>query len=154
MDSYTQGPQFNIRQAGLVDLQILVAIEKEALNMWTEDMIVSDLSDTRKEIYLIYNGEGEAAGYIDIWYGYENDYHILGFGVLEKYRKMGYGGELLNYVVNTAQLRGAAAITLEVKTGNITAIGLYKRFGFEELGIRKFYYKDGSHALIMMLKLG
>lgn len=145
--------RYNIKQATSVDLPTLLSMEGEILGMWTRQMIEDDLADIRKEIYLISNNETEPAGYIDIWYGYENDCHILSFGVLEKYRKKGMGGSLLNYVIETAKIRNLSFISLEVRADNPEAIHLYKKFGFEELGYRKKYYKDGSDALIMMLEL-
>ena len=40
--------------------------------------------------------------------------------------------------------------TLEVRRSNEPAINLYKKFGFEEEGVRKGYYRfGGEDALIM-----
>lgn len=146
-------PQYNIRQAGLDDLELLISLENQILGMWTRQMIVADLSDTRKEIYILFNDKDEAMGYIDVWYGYENDCHILSFGMRERYRRQGLGSILINHIIETARIRNLTFISLEVKTDNLSAIQLYKKFNFEELGYRKKYYKDGSDALIMMLEL-
>ena len=43
-------------------------------------------------------------------------------------------------------------ITLEVKRCNLGAIGLYKKYGFSEVAIRKGYY-DGVDGLLMELIL-
>jgi ribosomal protein S18 acetylase RimI-like enzyme len=40
---------------------------------------------------------------------------------------------------------------LEVKEGNVSALGLYKKFGFSVNGKRKNFYPDGSAALLMEL---
>lgn len=151
--SYMQELRYNIKQAGIADLNTLLALESHILGMWTRQMVEADLTDTRKEVYLIYPDTGEPAGYIDIWYGFENDCHILSFGVLEKYRNQGLGGSLIDYIVQLAKMRNLSFISLEVRADNADAIHLYKKFGFEELGYRKKYYKDGSDALIMMLEL-
>lgn len=145
--------RYNIKQATSADLPTLLSMEGTILGMWTKQMIEDDLADIRKEIYLIYDNETEPSGYIDIWYGYENDCHILSFGVLDKYRNKGMGGSLLNYIIETARMRHLSFVSLEVRADNLEAIHLYKKFGFEELGYRKKYYKDGSDALIMMLEL-
>jgi len=42
---------------------------------------------------------------------------------------------------------------LEVSQGNVTAERFYNRFDFFTVGIRKNYYKDGSHALLKEKKL-
>ena len=44
-------------------------------------------------------------------------------------------------------------IILEVSQGNVTAENFYSRFDFSTVGIRKNYYKDGSHALLKEKKL-
>ena len=52
-----------------------------------------------------------------------------------------------------AELR-LSLLTLEVRRSNTAAQGLYKKYGFEELGIRKGYYSDNHEdALIMTLNL-
>ena len=44
-------------------------------------------------------------------------------------------------------------ILLEVSQSNVTAVRFYSRFDFSTVGIRKNYYKDGSHALLKEKKL-
>jgi ribosomal-protein-alanine N-acetyltransferase len=44
---------------------------------------------------------------------------------------------------------GVVAGFLEVRTSNAGAIALYRRFGFEQKGVRKGYYPDnGEDALL------
>jgi ribosomal-protein-alanine N-acetyltransferase len=38
---------------------------------------------------------------------------------------------------------------LEVKAHNTRAIGLYKKHGFVDVGLRRKYYADGSDALLL-----
>jgi ribosomal-protein-alanine N-acetyltransferase len=38
---------------------------------------------------------------------------------------------------------------LEVRKSNTAAIGLYERFNFKRIHIRKKYYSDGEDAIIM-----
>jgi len=42
---------------------------------------------------------------------------------------------------------------LEVSQSNVTAERFYSRFNFSTVGIRRNYYKDGSHALLKEKKL-
>ena len=44
-------------------------------------------------------------------------------------------------------------IILEVSDLNISAINLYKKYGFASIATRKKYYKDGSDALVMERKI-
>jgi ribosomal-protein-alanine N-acetyltransferase len=44
-------------------------------------------------------------------------------------------------------------MTLEVRVGNVAAQGLYQRFGFAPVGVRKNYYAEtGEDALIMWVR--
>ena len=49
--------------------------------------------------------------------------------------------------------RGAREIFLEVREDNPVARGVYQHFGFEEIGVRRRYYDDGTDAIMMRRKL-
>ena len=53
----------------------------------------------------------------------------------------------------SSELLNLKKILLEVSQGNVTAERFYSRFDFSTVGIRKNYYKDGSHALLKEKKL-
>jgi ribosomal-protein-alanine N-acetyltransferase len=44
-------------------------------------------------------------------------------------------------------------VLLEVRADNPRAQQLYRRFGFEQIHVRRKYYRDGVDALIMRLEL-
>jgi ribosomal-protein-alanine acetyltransferase len=66
----------------------------------------------------------------------------------------GIGSRLLEDAVMTANRRGAAALSLEVRADNAGAIALYRRAGFEPNGTREDYYEDGATALRFLRRLG
>ncbi|MCH7817923.1 MAG: GNAT family N-acetyltransferase [Candidatus Marinimicrobia bacterium] len=41
---------------------------------------------------------------------------------------------------------------LEVDNNNYGAIGLYREFGFREIGMRKNYYRENSGDAVIMMK--
>ena len=54
-----------------------------------------------------------------------------------------------------AARRGCTEVFLEVRTDNIRAQRLYRRYGFSQIGIRKGYYQpSGADALVMRRDLG
>lgn len=61
----------------------------------------------------------------------------LVMGVLSAYAGQGLGSELLAQVIDWARVSGIHRLELTVVTENIAAIGLYKKFGFVEEGIKK-----------------
>lgn len=60
---------------------------------------------------------------------------------------------MLEELIKIAKDRKLKDITLEVNINNIPAINLYKKYSFEEVGIRKKYYNNIDDALIMTKKL-
>jgi ribosomal-protein-alanine N-acetyltransferase len=60
---------------------------------------------------------------------------------------------MLTDLIAEGRRRGAADILLEVRADNPRAQQLYIRFGFEQIHVRKRYYRDGVDALIMRLQL-
>lgn len=66
----------------------------------------------------------------------------------ENYRKQGIGTKLMAYLVSQAIELRVINITLEVRVSNTNAINLYKKFGFREVALRKYYYGDEDGILM------
>ena len=63
-------------------------------------------------------------------------------------RHSGIGSELMKEVINDAKAKKVNTLTLEVRESNSVARELYKKFGFREVALRKFYYGD-EHGILM-----
>ena len=70
------------------------------------------------------------------------------FVVNQKFRKKGFGSYLMCYLIKKCKKLNLKKLVLEVSQNNLTAERFYSSFGFSTVGIRKNYYKDGSHALL------
>ena len=66
----------------------------------------------------------------------------------DKYRNQGIGTKLMAYLVSLAINYMVVNITLEVRVSNNIAINLYKKFGFREVALRKYYYGDEDGILM------
>lgn len=66
---------------------------------------------------------------------------ILRIGVGQGYQGKGFAKNLLNIVVIFLINLSVEKLLLEVRADNILAIALYKNFGFEQISIRKNYYR-------------
>lgn len=64
------------------------------------------------------------------------------------YRCQGIGKKLMSYLVVIAINNRVINITLEVRKSNDVARNLYKKFGFREVALRKFYYGDEDGILM------
>lgn len=69
-------------------------------------------------------------------------------------RRSGLGQALLCAHLAQLAARGTARLFLEVEEGNVPAIGLYHRLGFETVGRREGYYPkpDGSRATALVMR--
>ncbi len=74
---------------------------------------------------------------------------ILTIAVDPAARRRGLGRQLLEAALKRAALGGARHLFLEVSQGNAAARALYAGAGFERVGQRRSYYRDGSDALIL-----
>jgi ribosomal-protein-alanine N-acetyltransferase len=62
----------------------------------------------------------------------------------------GYGEQALRYVIERLRESQARLVTLEVRTSNRPAIALYRKLGFNILGIRKDYYSNPAEDAYLM----
>lgn len=86
-----------------------------------------------------------------------DEVHLLNIAVAPEHRRQGWGQVLLQSLATQALAKGAQWLWLEVRTGNAPARGLYQRFGFQPMGVRKQYYPAGhgqrEDAVVMSLNL-
>ena len=57
------------------------------------------------------------------------------------------------YLIRKCEELRLKKLLLEVSQNNVTAVRFYDQFDFSTVGIRKNYYKDGTHALLKEKKL-
>ena len=91
--------------------------------------------------------------------GYGEVRTVLDEGTLERiavapqFRRHGAAEALLRRFLDDGREK-LAFLTLEVRAGNVPAIGLYEKLGFEVVGRRKNYYREeGEDALLMTVVL-
>ena len=85
--------------------------------------------------------EGEAAGFA-LTRGAADEEELLLIAVRPEARRQGVGKALMARFIAEARARGAAKLFLEMREGN-PAAGLYQRFGFQQVGLRRDYYNSG-----------
>ena len=88
-------------------------------------------------------------GYVGMWF-MADEAHITAIAVREAYRGRGIGELLLIGSVELSILRKAREVTLEVRVTNDLAQALYRKYGFETVGVRKRYYTDNNEDAYIM----
>jgi ribosomal-protein-alanine N-acetyltransferase len=83
--------------------------------------------------------------------------HLLNVAVAEEWQGQGLGRFLLNQSVACARGQGMESMLLEVRPSNVRALGIYERYGFEQIGRRKGYYpaadQQREDAIVMRYTL-
>jgi len=168
----TRTPQ--LRPMVAADLVDVLALEHELFpdDPWSPQMFAEELAQPAgSRLYLlaeaaagdggvaeqeIVSGRGAAPGLVMAGYagmmflpgGTQAD--VLTVAVREPYWGQGIGSALLGALLGAAADRGCTEMFLEVRADNPRAQGLYRRRGFEEIGVRRGYYQpSGVDALVM-----
>lgn len=143
----------NITELSLETVEAVADIEKECFSIpWSKESIKETLNDKRYLTLVAKDGK--------MTVGFATCFTILDEGsinniaVTSKYRNMGIASAIIKSVIDYGIKKHLSFWTLEVRKSNFAAINLYKRFGFEQIGIRKnFYEKPSEDGLLMTLNL-
>lgn len=91
------------------------------------------------------------------WISAEHDAHArvsVGMGLIDGYRSMGIGSQLLAAAVGWAKHRGAHKVLLELWPHNDRALGLYRKFGFEVEGRHRRHWRRNDGSLWDCVSMG
>lgn len=137
------------------DIEAVTAIERAAFEQgWPHTAFEQELRSNRAARYVVCEA-GDAAeaprivGFAGLWLQFDQA-HVVTVAVLPEERRNGYGRLLVHALLLLAGALGMTDATLEVRASNTAARGLYRRYGFHEVGTRRRYYADnGEDAIIM-----
>ena len=117
---------------------------------WSLDSFSRELSNPLAK-YIVAIADNRIIGFAGVWVIVDEG-HITNIAVHPDYRKKGVGSALVDSLIKNSKDWGCTALTLEVRASNIPAQNLYKKFGFENEGVRKNYYSDNNEDAFIMWK--
>jgi [ribosomal protein S18]-alanine N-acetyltransferase len=82
--------------------------------------------------------------------------HLLNLSVAARYQRRGFGWRMLEWIAHRTRDYGARSLLLEVRPSNEAALRLYRRYGFEQIGLRIGYYPaplGREDAVVMRIAL-
>lgn len=140
-------PVGGIRRLGLEDGPCTLGLDRLVLGgIWTAEQWEQELTDPQRLVLGWQQGErlvGLASGWIVV-----DELHITAVAVHPDHRRQGIARRLLEALQDLAREAGAERATLEVSSANGAATALYSRLGFQEVAVRRHYYRNGDDALI------
>ena len=104
----------------------------------------------KKEKHDIENGD-DIIGYCISLFAVD-ECQLLNITVKSDFQKKGFGELMLKNIFNECKKENIINIFLEVRRSNSSAIRLYEKNGFNEIGVRNNYYqlRDGQEDAILM----
>ena len=136
------------------DLRAVMRLEEElfAPDTWTRSMYLEELGLTDTRWYLVAVDADEVVGYAGL-IAYPEEAHIATIGVTAAWQGVGIGGALLDALLAEADRR-SPVVLLEVRATDEATQGLYRRRGFQPIGVRPRYYPlSGEDAVVMRREL-
>ena len=134
------------------DIEPVMRMEHElfAEDAWSETMFWSELAERETRTYLVAADGDDVVGYGGLCAYSADVAYIQTIGVTARQQRHGLGAALLTALLDDADTRGARHVDLEVRADNESAIRLYEKYGFTQLGVRRGYYQpSGADALVM-----
>jgi len=150
MSSLPESNSILVRAMRLEDLAAVTAIDRASFTLpWPERAFRYELMENPHAQLWVAEMGALVVGLLVIWHILDES-HIASIAVHPEYRRQGIGRKLLSAGLQAALERGSAQATLEVRTGNLAAIELYRQLHFEEVGRRPKYYQDTHEDAIIM----
>lgn len=128
----------HFRRMTEADVESVLNIEFAAFSHpWTRGIFL-DCIQSGYECWLMFLG-GQQVGH-GVLSAAGDECHLLNLTVKPESQSNGLGGKLLEHLLLQGKQRGAETAFLEVRESNHSAIRLYERIGFNEVGRRRDYY--------------
>ncbi len=133
--------RWRLRDAVESDLPALAALDSACFgNPWSAEVYRQELVRSLALLRVAVHDHG-LHGLSCTWI-VGDEAHLLRISTALAVRGAGLGRALLGQVLDHAATAGCRQVLLEVAAANVAAVGLYRAFGFERIGVRRGYYRS------------
>ena len=117
---------------------------------WSENSISSEL-DNKLSYWLVAMEDDRVAGYVgsQTVLGWTD---MMNVAVHPDFRRRGIGEALVVQLEADLKTMDSQCLTLEVRESNAPAITLYEKLGFQQVGLRKNYYRNPKENALILRK--
>lgn len=141
---------FFVREFKENDELAIAELEKECFSKpWSEKAILD--AKENNTVFLVAEQQEKIIGYLGLQIVLDEGY-ITNVAVTKEHRGKGVAKSLMEKLIEMAEEKNLAFVTLEVRESNLAAINLYKKFGFEKEGERKNFYENPRENAHIMTK--
>ena len=117
---------------------------------WSEKSIASELNNSLS-LWIVAVEDEKVLGYVGSQ-TVMGETDMMNVAVHPDYRKQGIATGLITELIGALKKRESHCLTLEVRASNEPAKNLYKILDFEEIGIRKNYYRNPKEDALILRK--
>lgn len=120
---------------------------------WSEEILAGELKNPLSLWLVAVQGQ-KVVGYIGSQ-SVMDEADMMNLAVHPDFRRLGIAEHLAQTLMAHLQHSGVKTLCLEVRVSNASAIALYQKMGFTEVGRRpRYYFHPTEDALILKKKLG
>jgi ribosomal-protein-alanine N-acetyltransferase len=142
--------KFTIRKMTLEDIPVVIDLDRKSFSLpWPERSFRFEVTDNPASRCWVAESDGRVVGMIVVWL-IVDEAHVATLATHPDYRRHGIGRGLLAHALRHMIDEGARSSFLEVRESNLAAQEMYRKFGYEETGRRRRYYKDNDEDAILM----
>ena len=117
---------------------------------WSEMSIASELQNLWSYWLVAVSGD-TVVGYIGAQSSFD-EADVMNVAVHPDFRRQGIAEKLISTLVEELKNRGIHALMLEVRASNAPAIALYEKQCFQQVGLRKNYYRNPKEDALILRK--
>lgn len=139
-----------IRKMTMDDIEQVIAIDRVSFSLpWPERSFRFELTDNPASRCWVAEVDGKLVGMIVAWL-LVDEVHVATIATHPDFRRQGIARKLLSHTLRQLREEGAQSSFLEVRASNFAAQEMYRKFGYEESGLRPRYYRDNDEDAILM----
>ena len=117
---------------------------------WSEKSVASELTNPLS-LWLVALDGDRVAGYVGSQ-SVQGETDMMNIAVHPDFRRRGIAEELVVKLVEELKVRGNHSLMLEVRVSNDPARNLYEKLGFQQVGLRKNYYRNPREDALILRK--
>ena len=139
-----------IRKMTAEDVPAVVDLDQKSFSLpWPERSFRFELTDNPASRCWVAELDEKIIGMIVVWL-IVDEAHVATLATHPDFRRQGIAKRLLSHALRHLIDEGAQSSFLEVRESNLAAQEMYRKFGYEESGRRRRYYKDNDEDAILM----
>ena len=124
-------------------------LEKNCFSMpWSVNAISSEINNPLS-LWIVATDGDKVVGYVGSQ-SVMGEADMMNVAVDERYRGRGIAKNLILNLIERLKSNEVYSLTLEVRAGNVAAIGLYNGLGFSQVGRRPNYYSNPKEDALIL----